>query len=98
MKRRGIGRPSTYASIVEKLIERGYVIENNGFLIPTKLGKEVYSYLQSRKEVHEFLKEEFTRRLEELMDKVEEGKEDYADILNDLYRSIIELDKKLEVV
>ncbi len=98
MKRRGIGRPSTYASIVEKLIERGYVIENKGFLIPTKLGKEVYSYLQSRKEVHEFLKEEFTRRLEELMDKVEEGKEDYADILNDLYRSIIELDKKLEVV
>ncbi|WPM32091.1 reverse gyrase [Hydrogenobacter sp. T-2] len=98
MKRRGIGRPSTYASIVEKLIERGYVIENKGFLIPTKLGKEVYSYLQSREEVHEFLKEEFTRRLEELMDKVEEGKEDYADILNDLYRSIIELDKKLEVV
>ncbi|MEJ7553428.1 MAG: reverse gyrase [Aquificaceae bacterium] len=98
MKRRGIGRPSTYASIVEKLIERGYVIENKGFLIPTKLGKEVYSYLQSREEVHEFLKEEFTRRLEELMDKVEEGKEDYADILKDLYRSIIELDKKLEVV
>ncbi len=98
MKRRGIGRPSTYASIVEKLIERGYVIENKGFLIPTKLGKEVYSYLQSREEVHEFLKEEFTRRLEELMDKVEEGQEDYADILKDLYRSIIELDKKLEVV
>jgi len=98
MKRRGIGRPSTYASVVEKLIERGYVIENKGFLIPTKLGKEVYSYLQSREEVHEFLREEFTRRLEELMDKVEEGKEDYADILNDLYRSIIELDKKLEVV
>ncbi len=98
MKRRGIGRPSTYASIVEKLIERGYVIENKGFLIPTKLGKEVYSYLQSREEVHEFLKEEFTRRLEELMDKVEEGAEDYANILNNLYRGIIDLDKKLEVV
>ncbi len=98
MKRRGIGRPSTYASIVEKLIERGYVIENKGFLIPTKLGKEVYQYLQGREEVHEFLKEDFTRRLEELMDRVEEGKEDYVDILKDLYRSIIELDKKLEVV
>ncbi len=98
MKRRGIGRPSTYASIVEKLIERGYVIENKGFLIPTKLGKEVYSYLQNREEVHEFLKEEFTRKIEELMDKVEEGKEDYTNILTNLYRSIIELDRKLEVV
>jgi reverse gyrase len=98
MKKRGIGRPSTYASIVEKLLERGYVIENKGFLIPTKLGKEVYGYLQSREEVHEFLREEFTSRLEELMDRVEEGKEDYVDILNNLYRSIIEVDKKLEVV
>ncbi len=97
MKRRGIGRPSTYASIVEKLIERGYVIENKGFLIPTRLGKEVYNYFQSREEVHEFLKEEFTRRLEELMDMVEEGKEDYMNILKNLYRSIIEVDKKLEV-
>jgi len=98
MKRRGIGRPSTYASIVEKLIERGYVIENKGFLIPTTLGKEVYSYLNSRGEIHHFLKEEFTKRLEELMDKVEVGAEDYVDILINLYRDIIEVDKKLEVV
>ncbi|MEN3027701.1 MAG: reverse gyrase [Aquificaceae bacterium] len=98
MKRRGIGRPSTYASIVEKLIERGYVIENRGFLIPTKLGKEVYSYLEGREEIHEFLKEEFTRRLEELMDRVELGEEDYRNILMNLYRSIIEVDKKLEVL
>ncbi|MCS6998276.1 MAG: reverse gyrase [Aquificaceae bacterium] len=98
MKRRGIGRPSTYASIVEKLIERGYVIENKGFLIPTRLGKEVYGYLEGREEIHEFLKEEFTRRVEELMDKVELGEEDYRSILMNLYRSIIEVDKKLEVL
>ncbi|MCS7171362.1 MAG: reverse gyrase [Aquificaceae bacterium] len=97
MKRKGIGRPSTYASIVEKLIERGYVIENKGFLIPTKLGKEVYSYLEKREEIGDFLKEDFTQKLEELMDKVELGEEDYADILTDLYRGIIEVDKKLEV-
>ncbi|MCX8076889.1 MAG: reverse gyrase [Aquificaceae bacterium] len=97
MKRKGIGRPSTYASIVEKLLERGYVVENKGFLIPTKLGKEVYSYLESREEVRVFLNEDFTRRLEELMDGVEVGKEDYASILLDLYKGIIEVDKKLEV-
>ncbi|MFN3870170.1 MAG: reverse gyrase [Aquificaceae bacterium] len=98
MKKRGIGRPSTYATIVEKLIERGYVIENKGFLIPTKLGKEVYNYLQGKELIRQFLEEEFTRRLEGLMDKVEVGEEDYVDILMRLYRSIIEVEKGLEVV
>ncbi|MEO0276336.1 MAG: DNA topoisomerase, partial [candidate division WOR-3 bacterium] len=77
--------------------ERGYVIENKGFLLPTGLGKKVYYYLKSKEEVHEFLKEEFTKKLEELMDRVEEGKEDYVEILNNLYRNIIEVDKKLKM-
>ncbi|MFN3599683.1 MAG: reverse gyrase, partial [Aquificaceae bacterium] len=98
MKKRGIGRPSTYATIIEKLMERGYVIENKGFLIPTKLGKEVYNYLQSKELIRRFLEEEFTRRLEELMDRVELGEENYEDILMRLYRSIIEVEKGLEVV
>ncbi|MFN3471601.1 MAG: reverse gyrase [Aquificaceae bacterium] len=98
MKRKKIGRPSTYATIVEKLIERGYVIENKGFLIPTRLGKEVYNYLKGKELISQFLEEEFTRRLEELMDKVETGEENYEDILMKLYRSIIEVEKGLEVV
>lgn len=97
MKEEGIGRPSTYASIVEKLIERGYVIENKGFLIPTKLGKEVYAYLSRREDIHLFLREEFTSHLEELMDRVEEGKEEYTALLKELYKDIIEVEKKLEV-
>ena len=97
MKRRGIGRPSTYATIVEKLIERGYVIEKRGFLIPTKLGKEVYRYLSALEEVKEFLSEEFTRELERLMDMVEEGKEDYINLLIKLYKDIINLEKTVEV-
>lgn len=92
MKRRGIGRPSTYASTVEKLLERGYVIERNGYLIPTKLGKEVYEFLQRQEKIMPFLSEEFTRRLESLMDSVEEGKEDYKDILKILYEDIIEFE------
>jgi len=92
MKRRGIGRPSTYASTVEKLLERGYVIERNGYLIPTKLGKEVYGFLQKQEKIMPFLSEEFTRKLESLMDSVEEGKEDYKDILKFLYEDIIEFE------
>ncbi|WP_457600157.1 DNA topoisomerase, partial [Hydrogenivirga sp.] len=89
MKRRGIGRPSTYASTVEKLLERGYVIERSGFLIPTKLGKEIYEFLKRQEKIIPFVSEEFTRRLEELMDSIEEGKEDYKNILKVLYKDII---------
>ncbi|NPA41645.1 MAG: reverse gyrase [Aquificae bacterium] len=92
MKRRGIGRPSTYASTVEKLLERGYVIERNGFLIPTKLGKEIYEFLKKQEKIIPFVSEEFTRRLEELMDSVEEGREDYKNILKKLYEDIIEFE------
>ncbi|MFN3976661.1 MAG: hypothetical protein ACK4LT_06325, partial [Aquificaceae bacterium] len=72
--------------------------ENKGFLIPTRLGKEVYNYLKGKELISQFLEEEFTRRLEELMDKVETGEENYEDILMKLYRSIIEVEKGLEVV
>ena len=92
MKRRGIGRPSTYASTVEKLLERGYVVERNGFLLPTKLGKEVYEFLRGQEKILPFVSEEFTRRLEELMDRVEEGKEDYRSVLSSLYEDIIEFE------
>ena len=95
MKERGIGRPSTYATIVSKLIERGYVIDRSGFLIPTKLGKEVFDYLQSVEEIRDFLTEEFTRYLESLMDAVEEGRADYEDILKSLYQEIQKVDKML---
>jgi reverse gyrase len=88
MKIKGIGRPSTYATILEKLLERGYVIDRKGFLIPTKLGKEVYNYLQSRQEVRSFLSEEFTRDLEHLMDEVENSKEDYQKVLRYLHSQI----------
>ncbi len=92
MKRRGIGRPSTYASTVEKLLERGYVIERNGFLIPTRLGKEIYEFLKRQEKILPFVSEEFTRRLEELMDGVEEGREDYRRVLMTLYEDIIEFE------
>ncbi len=97
MKRKGIGRPSTYAAIVEKLLERGYIIERKGFLIPTKLGKEAYEYLSQKEVIKDFLSEDFTRELEDLMDLVEQGSADYENILKNLYRSIMFLEPALEV-
>jgi reverse gyrase len=89
MKNRGIGRPSTYATIIAKLIERGYVIESKGFLIPTNLGKKVYEFLSAEDSIKKFLSEEWTKELEALMDLVEEGKEDYVKILMELYHQIL---------
>ncbi|HIC08429.1 MAG TPA: hypothetical protein EYO62_00005, partial [Aquificales bacterium] len=93
MKKRGIGRPSTYAQIVQKLLDRGYVIERKNFLFPTKLGKEVYNYLIRLKEAEKFVKEEFTRILEELMDKIERGEVYYIDVLKDLYWEVLRIEK-----
>jgi reverse gyrase len=91
MKTKGIGRPSTYAPIIEKLLERRYVREIKGFLLPTELGKAVYSYLKTIDEMKNFLSEEFTRQLEDLMDKVENGNADYQKILYDLYHHLKEI-------
>lgn len=90
MKKKGIGRPSTYATIINRLLERGYVVEKKGYLFPTKLGEIVFGYLNSDEKRFKFVKESFTRNLEELMDKVESGTEDYQQILRSLKK---ELDK-----
>ncbi len=84
MKRRGLGRPSTYAEIVTTLIQRRYVkVLPGGRLYPTKLGREVYSYL--RKHFPEQVDEELTRKVERAMDLIEEGKLDYQEVLREAY-------------
>ena len=84
MRRRGLGRPSTYAKIVSTLLERGYVVERKNLLFPTPLGKRVYEFLRSR--YSRYTDEGFTRELEELMDMIEEGKADYTEVLRRLYQ------------
>ncbi|WP_456397187.1 reverse gyrase [Desulfurobacterium sp.] len=79
MRMRGVGRPSTYAKIVQTLLDRKYVIEKGKFLYPTSLGKEVFTYLSTR--FGNYVSESFTRELEKLMDMVEEGKADYQTVI-----------------
>ncbi len=84
MKRRGLGRPSTYAHIIQTLISRGYVRQVRGKLLSTPMGREVYSYL--RENYPEYVSEELTRKLEEAMDQVESGKADWQEVLRAAYR------------
>ena len=94
MKERRIGRPSTYAKIVETLLKRFYVIETRGRkkLIPTELGIRVYHYLMSR--YRELVSEEKTRELEEIMDMVEAGKIYYQRVIESLYEEILRYIRK----
>lgn len=89
MKKRGLGRPSTYAVVIDRLLERGYIVERGGFLYPTELGKSVYKHIFDRyREAAHFVTEEFTRELEDMMLQVEEGKADYMKILGELYKEL----------
>ncbi|CAD5243845.1 reverse gyrase [Thermococcus camini] len=88
MKERKIGRPSTYAKIVQTLLQRYYAIETRGRkkLVPTDQGIKVYHYLISK--YRDLVNEDKTRGLEELMDRIEEGSIDYQEVLNTLYREL----------
>ncbi len=85
MRQRGLGRPSTYAKIVQTLIERGYVVERKGFLFATELGRQVHQWLRLR--FPEFADEALTRDMEEKGDKIETGELDYQSVLWELRRS-----------
>ncbi len=88
MKERGIGRPSTYATIIQKLLDRKYVRESQQKkrLYPTQLGIRVYNFLSENYE--DLVSEERTRILEETLDAIAAGERDYQDALREMYLEI----------
>lgn len=88
MKKKKLGRPSTYATIIQTLLERKYIIARSNFLIPTTWGEKIFNYL---KNYHpDLISEEFTVKLEKNMDKIEKGRGDYQEILKILFRRIFQ--------
>ena len=98
MKEREIGRPSTYAKIINTLFERGYVAyanlggpEGGGRsrgIVPLRLGIEVYKYLQER--YSDLVSESTTRKLEREMRNIEEGKTRYETLLNRIFEELMQ--------
>ena len=87
MKERRIGRPSTYAKIVNTLLKRKYVKEDKfRRLHPTSLGKMVYKYLSTQ--YGSIVSENMTRRMEENLDMIEEGALNYQDFLSTIYEEL----------
>lgn len=72
LEEKGIGRPSTYAAIISTLVEREYVIKDQGRFTPTLLGERVSVLLV--KSFEDIFDVNFTARMEEELDDIEEGK------------------------
>jgi DNA topoisomerase-1 len=90
----GIGRPSTYAAIIDVLQEREYVILKDKRFYPTDLGISVSKFLQER--FHSFLNETLTQKMETGLDEIANGKEKYEIFLQKFYGLLEKVVKEAE--
>lgn len=100
LEEKGIGRPSTYVPIIETIQQRRYVIKEDRRFKPTELGFTVLDMLSEF--FPKIIDAEFTAQLEEHLDQIEEGKDDWVKVLEDFYRpfaqSLKVADEKIEEV
>lgn len=83
LEKEGIGRPSTYASILSTLYDRGYVRKLGTSLVPTFTGFGVVQFLE--KNFHQLVKYSFTSEMEQSLDEIAEGKKDRLEYLKQFY-------------
>ena len=83
MEEKGVGRPSTYASIVSTIQDREYVNKEDKKLVPTALGEVVTGLMVER--FNDIIDVEFTANMENKLDAVEEGKQNWKALLADFY-------------
>lgn len=84
LEEKGIGRPSTYSSIISTIQDREYVKRENRKLKPTVLGKSVNDMLIDG--FPEILDVKFTADMEDKLDKVEQGSINWVELLKDFYK------------
>ena len=80
----GIGRPSTYVSILKTLSDRGYMRVEKKRLIPDDKGRVVTAFLESF--FKRYVEYDFTANLEEQLDQISAGEKDYKQVLRDFWR------------
>ena len=91
LEEKGIGRPSTYASIISVIVEREYVTKEQGRFSPTMLGERVSLLLV--KSFEDIFDVTFTARLEEELDEIEEGKLPWREAVKEFWEKfIVDLD------
>lgn len=87
LEKRGIGRPSTYASTIKTLQDRGYVEKVNKALVPTDTGDVVSSFLEAN--FPTYISDVFTAEMEDKLDLIAEGKEEYLKTLKTFYKPFL---------
>ncbi len=83
LEKRGIGRPSTYASIMKTLGDRGYVVKEGRSLMPTDTGDVVSTFLEDN--FPTYIGDTFTAEMEDELDDIANGKREYVKTLKDFY-------------
>lgn len=83
LEEKGIGRPSTYAPIIDTILERGYVVREGKNLVPTELGFVVTELLKTY--FPNIIDVEFTAQMEAQLDQIEEGDVPWQRVVRDFY-------------
>lgn len=100
LEARGIGRPSTYATIISTILERGYVELQDRKLVPTELGFAVNKILVSN--FPKIFDYKFTAQMEEELDEIASGKKTYIEVVDEFFKPfenhLRELDKKKDEI
>jgi len=96
LEKRGIGRPSTYASIMKTLEDRGYVEKLNKALHPTDTGDVVSSFLEDN--FASYISDSFTANMEDELDDIANGDRTYKKTLTDFYTPFLKEIKSKEKI
>ena len=98
MEEKGVGRPSTYATIISTIQDREYVNKTDKRLVPTALGEVVTGLMLER--FNDIIDVEFTANMERRLDAVEEGQQEWkalmAEFYEDFHKEMEEAEKALE--
>jgi DNA topoisomerase I len=84
----GIGRPSTYATIISTIMTRGYVKKEEKALYPTEVGRIVTNFL--RDNFKKLVDYKYTAKVEDELDDISLGKKEYIPVIDEQYKSLIE--------
>ena len=85
LEKNGIGRPSTYAQIIETLKKRGYIKIKGTTIYITELGKKLWEFFKDKK--LDLFDIEFTKNMEDDLDKIENKKKERNKVLSDFYNN-----------
>ena len=100
LEEKGIGRPSTYATIISTILDRRYVQKEQKQLVPTDLGKVVNKLLVEN--FGDIVNVEFTADIENQFDEIAEGKEPWKQVIREFYtpfeQEVEKVDKELDHV